>query len=89
MSYYYIESGHSAGECLMVLNDILDHNPRLLNNIWFGCESGDHTGRATLEARSEEEVRDLIPVNQRTKLQISKVEKYSPEQIHAMQEEKN
>jgi hypothetical protein len=87
MSYYYIESGHSAGECLTVLNDILDHNPRLLNNIWFGCESGDHTGRATLEARSEEELRDLIPVNQRTKLHISKVEKYSPEQIRAMQEE--
>jgi hypothetical protein len=87
MSYYFVELSHSSNECLNALDQILNYNPRLLNSFWFGCSSGDHTARAALEGRNEQEVREMIPSNQWDKLNIIKVEKYSPEHIHTMHDE--
>jgi hypothetical protein len=87
MAFFYVESSHTANECLEALDEILSYHPRLLNMFWFGCTGGDHTARATIEGRNEQEVREMIPLNQRKKMYIVKVEKYSPGHIRALHDE--
>jgi hypothetical protein len=87
MSFFFVESSHTASECLEALDEILSYNPRLLNMFWFGCAGGDHTARATIEGTNEQEVREMIPLNQRKNMYVVKVEKYSPEHIRALHDE--
>jgi len=43
--------------------------------------AGDHTGYAIVEARSESEVRETIPVFLAGKARVIKLNKFTPEQI--------
>ena len=58
---YLIEQEHTKEECLQALDDILAEGPDILARYDFGCMAGDHTGYATIDARSEDAARDSHP----------------------------
>ena len=83
MSQYLIESPHTKEECLRALDEIVDEDPELLEKYDFGCMAGDHTGYATVEARSETEAREMIPSFLRGKAKVVEVTKITPEQVRS------
>ena len=83
MERYIIESPHTKEECLRALDEVLAEGPAVLNKFDWGCQAGDHTGYAVVDAENETNVRKLIPTFLRNKTRIIKVGKFTPEQIRS------
>lgn len=83
MARYIVESPHTKEECLKALDEILAEGPAVLNKFDWGCQAGDHTGYALVDAEGESEVRNMIPGFLRNKARIVKVGKFTPEQIRS------
>jgi hypothetical protein len=83
MPRYLVESPHTKEECLQALDELVDREPELLKESWFGCVSGDHTEYATIEASSELEVKNKLPSFLREKARIVEVGRITPEQIRS------
>lgn len=81
MPTYMVESPHTKEECLKALDELVDKEPVLLENSYFGCKVGDHTEYATVEASTEEEVKNKIPEFLRHKVKITEVTRITPEEI--------
>lgn len=78
---YRVEMPHNAEECLRALDEQLDKGTDALDKFYFGCMSGDHTGYAIVDVKSEDEVRRLIPDFLIDKSVITEVSKFTPEMI--------
>jgi len=85
---YLIQSPHTKEECLQALDDILAEGPDMLARYDFGCVAGDHTGYATIDARSEDAAREFVPALVRNKARITEVGKFTPEQIRSFHDMK-
>jgi hypothetical protein len=83
---YFISSPHTKEECLAALDAIAGRGADHLNQWYFGCQAGDHTGYALIQAESENEARDNIPDNLRNKARIAKVDQYTQQQIRQFHE---
>jgi hypothetical protein len=83
MARYLIESPHTPEECLQVLDGILMMGTGLLDKFDFGCQEGEHTGWAVVEAGSDSAARNMVPAFVRSKARIVKVSKFTPQQIRA------
>lgn len=83
MARYIVESSHTKEECLKALDEILAEGPAVLNKFDWGCQAGDHTGYALVDAEAEAEVRNMIPGFLRNKARVVKVGKFTPEQIRS------
>ena len=83
MDRYIIESPHTKEECLRALDEVLAEGPAVLNKFDWGCQAGDHTGYAVVDAENETNVLKLIPTFLRNKTSIIKVGKFTPEQIRS------
>lgn len=83
MERYIVESPHTKDECLRALDEILAEGPAVLNKFDWGCQTGDHTGYAVVDADNENTVRNMIPTFLRTKARVIKVGKFTPEQIRS------
>lgn len=83
MERYIVESPHTKDECLRALDEILAEGPAALNKFDWGCQTGDHTGYAVVDAENETNVRNMIPSFLRTKARVIKVGKFTPEQIRS------
>lgn len=81
MERYFVESPHTPQECLRALDEIMEKGPGVLARYEWGCMAGDHTGYATVEAGSEQEVRKTIPSFLAGKTRVVKLNKFTPEQI--------
>jgi hypothetical protein len=81
MAKYFVESPHTPQECLRALDEILAKGTGVLDGYEWGCMAGDHTGYAIVEARSESEVKEKIPVFLAGKARVIKLNKFTPEQI--------
>jgi len=81
MDRYFVESPHTPQECLRALDEILAKGPGALARYEWGCMAGDHTGYAIVEARSESEAKEAIPVFLVGKARVVKLNKFTPEQI--------
>ncbi len=81
MERYHVESPHTPQECLRALDEILGKGSGVLAKYEWGCMSGDHTGYATLDARSESEAKEIIPEFLRGKARVVKLSKFTQEQI--------
>lgn len=57
MERYIVESPHTKDECLRALDEILAEGPAVLNKFDWGCQTGDHTGYAVVDADNETAVR--------------------------------
>ena len=83
MEKYIIESPHTKDECLRALDETLAEGPSVLNKFDWGCQTGDHTGYAVVEADNETIVRNMVPTFLRNKARVIKVGKFTPEQIRS------
>jgi hypothetical protein len=81
MERYFVASPHTPEECLRALDEILEKGPRVLAEYEWGCMTGDHTGYAIVEARSEAEAKATIPAFLEGKARVVKLNKFTPEQI--------
>jgi hypothetical protein len=81
MPQYLLEVPHTKEECLRALDDLVDNEPDLLKESWFGCMDGDHTEYATISAGSKDEVKRKLPDFLRDKAKIVEVGKITPDQI--------
>ncbi|MDO8588376.1 MAG: hypothetical protein Q7T82_15215 [Armatimonadota bacterium] len=81
MPQFLLESPHTKEECLRALDELVDKEPTLLKESWFGCMSGDHTEYATIEASNESEVRGMLPEFLREKARVVEVTKITPEEV--------
>ena len=81
MGKYHVESPHTPEECLRALDELLVKGSDVLAGYGWGCMAGDHTGYATVEAGSEEEVRKTIPSFLAGKARVVKLNNFTPEQI--------
>lgn len=83
MAQYLVESPHTKEECLRALDEIVDKEPELLDETYFGCIAGEHTGYMTVEAGSEAEARDKLPGFLKDKAHVVQVGKFTREQIES------
>lgn len=78
---FLIETKHTDKECLKALDEIVAYRPELLKSCYLGCGGGVHVGWAPVDARDENEARNMIPSMLRGSSRIYKVGKFTPEQI--------
>ncbi len=84
MARYFIESPHTPEECLDALDGILAQGSDLLAKYDWGCDSGNHTGYAVIEAASEAAARETIPGRVRPRARVGSVGKLTPAQVQAL-----
>jgi hypothetical protein len=85
-STYFITSPHTKEECLAALDSVSEKGPDYLKQWYFGCQTGDHTGYAFIQAENEGEARNYIPDNVRNKARLVKVDQYNQQQIRQFHE---
>lgn len=81
--WYMISSPHTAEECLRALDEQLAKGTDILKKFYYGCKTGDHTGYAIVESKSDMEVRNLIPSFLLNKARIVEVGVFTPEVIRS------
>jgi hypothetical protein len=80
---YLIELPHTKESCLAALDKINELGRDKLEMWTFGCQEGNHTGYALLEADDISEALEFVPEDERKKAKIHKVTRLTPEQIEA------
>jgi hypothetical protein len=79
MDRYLIETPHSDEECLGLLDQILATG--YLHHFDWGCEVGDHTGWAIIEAESREQAMLAVPTMVRPKARVVKLNRFTDEDV--------
>ena len=79
MDRYLIETPHTHGECLNLLDQILAMG--YLHNFDWGCEDGDHTGWAIIEAESDAQAMLAVPTMVRAKARVVKLNRFTDEDV--------
>ncbi len=80
---YLLETPHTKEECLRELDEVLKEGKEVLNEFYWGCGAGDHTGYAIIDAKNKSDVEKLIPNFIRNKAKIVELAKFTPEQIRS------
>ena len=91
MNIYFVQATHNREQCLNNLDEMKTKGEGFISKFEFGCNSGNHTGYAFLEATSEENVRLMLPKAVQANAKILKVDKFTLaqiEQIHKDQKNK-
>lgn len=88
MSSYLVVSPHTPEECLAALDGVAAAGKDDLNNWYWGCMVGDHTGYEIVKAASEADALKNVPESLRTKARAMKLNKFTAEQIASMHEMK-
>lgn len=78
---YLVMLPHTKEECLKTLDEYSADASKLLPQIEWGCMAGDHTGYLFMMGKDEDEVRNMLPANQRSGAKIEMVNKFTKEQI--------
>jgi hypothetical protein len=84
MSRYLITSPHTADDCTRSLDATLAKGTGVLDKFVFGCNDGDHTGYAIVDARSLSDALAMVPDFLQESACITRVEKLSAADIRAM-----
>ena len=82
MDRYLIETPHTDDECLGLLDQILAAG--YLHNFDWGCQDGDHTGWAIIEAESQAEARLAVPVMVREKARVVRLNRFTDEDVERL-----
>jgi hypothetical protein len=84
---FQIISSHTPETCLKTLDEVSAKNPKLLSKFDWGCNAGDHTGYAVVEAKDEAAVRAMLPAGMQD-AKIVKLNKFTMAQIKSFHESK-
>ncbi len=87
MPKFQVVSPHLPSECLRALDEMLDYDPKFFEESWLGCDVGDHTAYAVVDADAIEEVRARIPPFLRPKTRVVEVGHAKAEEIRAHHEQ--
>lgn len=80
---YMVEYKHTPEACLTALDEILEKDPKILDETWFGCKAGEHTAWTEVDASSPEEAKEMLPESARDTAHVVRVDRMTPEQIRA------
>lgn len=83
MSRFMIVLPHTADEHLRTM-DLAAESPELLAQTYWGILNGDHIGWTVVDANSEQEVREMLPIPLRSDARIAEVQKVSHEELREM-----
>ena len=86
MSTYLVISPHTPEECLASLDGIVASGEGALDDWYWGCAAGNHTGYKMVEAESEDAALAVVPENIRGKAKAMKLNKFTAEQVAAFHE---
>lgn len=86
MPKYQIITPHDPAQCVVALEEILEHDPDFLSQVVFGCHFEDHTGYAVVEASNEEEARSMLPRSLHKRARVVGVENVTPQEIRSTHE---
>lgn len=86
MAKYMLESPHTPATCLQSLDAIKAKGTNFLAKFYFGCEAGRHIGWAVVDAGSEKEAKNMLPLALQARAKVTKVSKFTPQQIKALHE---
>jgi hypothetical protein len=78
---FQIVAPHLPSECEQAFNEILAHDPSILEETWMGCPVGDHTVYGVVDAATGEDVAGRLPPFVRNRTRVVEVERPSVEQI--------
>ena len=81
---YFVKIPHTKEECLNSLDEMKSKGSEFLSKFNFGCSAGDHTAYAIFEGKTESEIKNMLPSNLRPKAIVTKVGKYTPQEIEEM-----
>jgi len=84
LAKYLVEMPHTKETCLQSLDEMAEKGSDLLGSVWFGCDMGDHTGYALLDADDEHEVKDMLPNPMINTARVVEVKRHTPEEVRAM-----
>lgn len=85
-AHYLITLPHTPEHCLEMLDSYSAESPKMLEKVEWACMSGDHTGYCIVKAENEMEARNMLPASERSTAKVTKVEKFSSEQIKKFHE---
>jgi len=86
---YLIEFHHTPETCSETLDKFSSDAPELLNNIEWGCLSGDHTGYLIVESKNEVGALQTLPASLRSEAKVEKVNKFTMAQIKSLHQPHN
>jgi hypothetical protein len=82
MDRYLIETTHTDEECIGLLDQVLATG--YLHNLDWGCEDGDHTGWAIIEADNREQAMLAVPSMIRSKARVVRLNKFTDEDVQRL-----
>ena len=83
VSEYLIEFPHTTDNCMqmqMLAGLDMDY-PELLPMISWGCMADNHGGWAMVDAESDAEALDMLPITMRDKVRVTKLNKFTAGEI--------
>ncbi len=86
---YLIILHHTPETCLATLDKFSGDDPELLNQIEWGCLSGDHTGYIIVNGINEVAALQIVPVEFRSVAKVEKVDKFTIAQIKSLHQQHN
>jgi hypothetical protein len=86
MDRYIIEANHTVEDCLRVLDGFTEAGAHYLRRADWGCHGGVHTAWITVEAASDEDARLMAPPVIRAIASVTKLNKFTPEEIRELHE---
>jgi hypothetical protein len=81
---FLIIDSHTVEECMASMDQLKAKGNDFMQNVYWGCHSGDHTAYMIIEAENETAARNMLPEAARDHAKIITVEKFTVEQIEAM-----
>ena len=81
---YMIKFPHTEKTCLSLLDKLSSDSPEILDEIEWGCLSGDHTGYMIVNSKNEVGALQLLPAPIRNEVKVEKVDKFSITQIETL-----
>jgi hypothetical protein len=74
-----IQSPHKPEECLRALDEELNKGKDILNKVEFGCNTGDHTGYALVEASDKNDALNrYVPSFIQDRARVVEVGRFTP-----------
>jgi hypothetical protein len=86
VSTFLVVSPHTAEECLVALDGVVASGKDALDNWYWGCKAGDHTGYEIVKAESGAKALETVPENLRSKARAMKLNRFTTEEVASFHE---
>jgi len=79
MERFLVESPHTKDDCSRVVKQV--EAMGYLTHFEWGCNSGNHTGFAIIEAENEAQAKMVVPSMARNTARVVKLNRFTPEML--------